>query len=329
MIQEEFPRSFSIDIPGKLSINTPFFFPAISTIKTNFSPGDYLDLIIRVAYPGFLISSYDIHKTKGKEKKFLIDLLSKCEKNQIITLLDNGNYEAYWYRKSNWLLDNLESVLNEISVDFCFSFDVFWGNSQNINQYIKKTLTSISKTAGMQKSGTTIPIIHSNPKLFPRIIHKIVDSINPEIIAIPERELGSSILERAQTIKRIREEINKTKMSIPLHLLGTGNPISILIYTLCGADIYDGLEWCTTVVNPKTGYLSHFTYLDLIDCKCRACRTKIVPYHIKAITHNLIFFINFLEKIKKAIQNENATHLLNEYIPKKNVPQIKKIIALK
>ena len=229
MIKEEFPRSFLIDVPRRLSINTPFFFPAISTIKTNFSPNDYLDLINNIGYPGFLISSYDIYKTESKDKKSLVNLLSKCEKNRIITLLDNGNYEAYWYKDSNWKLTHLKSVLNEISVDLCFSFDVFWKNSKNIDYYIEKTLSLILKTAGMQKTGFTIPIIHSIPKLFPQVLHKLVESINPEIVAIPERELGSGILERAHTIKRIRKELNKTKKSIPIHLLGTGNPISILI----------------------------------------------------------------------------------------------------
>jgi len=329
MIQQEFFRSFLIEIPEKESIQTPFFFPAISTIKTNFSPSDYLDLILQIGYPGFLISSYDIYKAKKKNRKNLVDLISKCRNNSTIILLDNGNYEAFWYRDNNWKLNNLESILNEMSVDMCFSFDVFWKNSKNFNQYIDKIVSSISKSAAIQKAGLTIPIIHSDPKVFPTVINKIIDIVNPEFIAVPERELGSSLIERAKTIRNIRNTLNKTGRPVALHLLGTGNPISILVYTLSGADSYDGLEWCQTVVDPETGLLYHFSQRDLFNCDCYGCRLKRFPYHIKTLIHNLLYYLDFLKEIKDSLQDDNAIQLLNKYLPKRNVNKIKKIIGSK
>jgi len=327
-INREHQRLFKIKINRKI-MNTPFFFPAISSIKTNFKIGEYLELVQKIGYPGFLVSSYDIYNTDEREKKKLLDIISESTQRETITLLDSGYYEAFWYHDEEWSFQNLESILDDISIDFCFSFDIFWNEKKSIEEYVKETITSIAKTAGTQKSGTTIPLLHSDTKSFPKVVRKVVEGINPEVIGIPERELGQSIFERATMVKKIRDELDKTNRQIPLHLLGTGNPISILIYTLCGADIYDGLEWCQTVVDPKTGYLFHFIQKDLIDCNCSACKIRDIAYHTQTIAHNLIFYKEFTETIRVSIIDDNIDHILNRYLDSRNSEKVKKIAGLK
>lgn len=210
-------------------------------------------------------------------------------------------------------------------MDFCFSYDVFWNNKQK--EYIKETITRIALTSSLQKSGTTVPIIHSTPDLVPKIIKQVIDQINPEVVSVPERELGHSIFERAKTVKSIRDELDKSDIPIPLHLLGTGNPISILIYSLCGADMYDGLEWCKNVVNPKTGHLLHFVQKDLIECGCEACKSD-VTYPFQTMAHNLNFYQKFISKLNKFFKDNNFNDLLEEYIDKSKISEIKKIAGL-
>jgi len=327
-IVEEFPRSFLIETSGK-SFKTPFFVPAVSSlVKTNLKILEYIDLLKKVGYPGFLISAYDIDRLQNKEEKVLLEDFSDFAEKRKLIFLDNGNYEAYWYSDQKWILKNLERVLEKISPDFCFSFDIFWDENKNVEKYIKETITSIAKTAGIQKTGETIALIHSNPKLFPKVARKIVDYINPEIIAIPERELGPSIFERSQTIKAVRDELNKTEKPIAIHVLGTGHPVSILIYTLCGADIYDAYTWYSECINPETGHFLHFSQRDLVDCHCEACKLEKVPYNFQTMTHNLMFYLDFLDKIREAIRNESIEKILAEYIRKKDVSIVKKIGGL-
>lgn len=324
-IIENFPRSFLIETSGK-SFKTPFFVPAISSLsKTNWTIFEHLDLLKKVRYPGFLISAYDIDRLQDKEEKVLLENLSKFIEKRTLIFLDNGNYEAYWYADNKWILKNLERVLEKFSPDFCFSFDVFWDETKNAEKYIKETITSIAKTAGMQKTGETIALIHSNPKLFPKVVRKIVDYINPEVIAIPERELGHGIFERSQTIKAVRDELNKTERPIAIHVLGTGHPISILIYTLCGADIYDAYTWYTGCINPETGHFFHFSQRELVECRCEACQLENIPYSFQTMTHNLIFYLDFLDKIREAMKNEKIDKILTEYLHKKDVARVKKI----
>lgn len=320
------PRIFSLDAYQK-TIKTPFFFPAVSTVKTNLTPLEYIELIKKVEFPGYLVSAYDLYNLEEKKREELIKKVSESTEKGTFTFLDSGNYESFWHNDKKWNIKKLESILSEISVDFCFSYDLFWNGK--LSEYVKESITLIAKTAGMQKSGMTVPIIHSTPDLLPKVIEKILDGINTEIIAVPERELGNSISERAKTVKSIRDELNKTDVPIPLHLLGTGNPISILVYSVCGADMYDGLEWCKNVVNPETGQLFHFIQKDLVECDCKACKAKDVPYPFQTMAHNLNFYEKFLTRVRESFKDNNFDEILEEFLGKEKSSDVKKIAGLK
>lgn len=316
-------RAFKIETSTK-SLETPFFFPSISSVKTNYEVYDYFQFLNQVSYPGFLISSYDVYMDKKKE--LLMKEISSITERSAFTLLDSGNYEAYWKNDKDWDIERLGEILEALEVDFCFSFDVFWDEETDINKYISETITISAITAGMQISGETIPIIHSYPQVFPRVVSKIIDGINPQIVSIPERELGTSLLERAKTLKNIRNAIDKMDRCIPIHLLGTGNPTSLLIYTLCGADLFDGLEWCKNVVNPSDAHLYHFIQKELVTCNCRACKVEGLPYHLQTMWHNLTFYENFTEEIRRCITEGKIEELMEKYLPKEFIPKIENII---
>jgi len=328
LIKRSHERSFGIEV-GRKIIDTPFFFPAISSVKTNFSMEEYLSLIQKIGYPSFLVSSYDMYHSDKDKKNEILKIVSEATARDFITLLDSGHYEAFWYCDNTWSFKMLEYILSKISIDFCFSYDIFWDEKKKKQEYLRETITSIAKTAGMQKSGATIPLLHSRSDYFPSFAQKIVEGINPEIIAVPERELGAGIFERAKTVREIRKALDDTNRQIPLHLLGTGNPISILIYSMCGADLYDGLEWCQTVVNPETGHLFHFTQKDLFDCGCKACKLKEITYPMQTMAHNLLFYEEFIETIRSSIQDGKEVQLLDKYLKPKNSKKIKEIAGLK
>lgn len=316
---------FTIETSGKI-LRTPFFFTSLSTIKNNDKVYNLFQILKKASYPGILISSYDIYHDDKRDK--LIKEVSKTTEESVFTFLDSGNYEAYWNNDKEWNITKLESILKYINVDFSFSFDVFWEENKDIDRHVEETISYSAITAGMQRTGTTIPIIHSNSKKFPIIVRKVVEGINPQIIGIPERELGDNLLERAMTLNRIRDEMNKIEKAIPIHLLGTGNPISLLIYAICGADLFDGLEWYKYAVYPRTGHIYHYSQRDLIDCDCVACNNIELPYPLQTLGHNLIFYENFTEEIRQAISNGKISEILNKYLPKKIVPQIKKIAGV-
>lgn len=325
-ITQTSPRTYKLERSYK-ELETPFFFPSISSIRTNRTVNEYFNILIKSSYPGFLISAYDIYHSDDRDS--LIKNVLGITNRGIFTLLDSGNYEAFWNKDTEWDIKKLESVLNDITVDLCFSFDVYRRDDKDIDAHVNETIENSLITTSMMSYGTVVPLIHSEPKDFGEIVRKVVESIYPEIIGITERDLGSSLLERAKTLKIIRDELSKIDVGIPIHLLGTGNPISLLVYTLCGADIFDGLEWCKCVANPATGHLHHFTHKELVDCNCEACNSKDDSYEFQTICHNLIFYRSFMGEIRQAIEDGHESEILSKYLPTKVVPKIKRIADLK
>ena len=68
-----------------------------------------------------------------------------------------------------------------------------------------------------------------------------------DILGLTEKELGNSIQERVRNIIRIRLALDQNGLEIPIHIFGCLDPLSIWLYYLCGADIFDGLTWLRLV----------------------------------------------------------------------------------
>ena len=63
------------------------------------------------------------------------------------------------------------------------------------------------------------------------------------VLGVTEKELGASLLARCQNLLQIRAAIRAAGLDTPIHILGCLDPTLIIIYFLCGADIFDGLAW--------------------------------------------------------------------------------------
>ena len=145
------------------------------------------------------------------------------------------------------------------------------------------------------------------------------------LIAVAERELGDGLFERAATVVSIRRRLNRLGYYCHLHLLGTGNPISIVVYAVCGADCFDGLEWCQTAVDYDTARLHHFVQWDLFSDQSKFHLGR-GPYQARVLIHNLGFYAQWLDRIRWGIRTKQWTGLLDEYLPKKAANRIKRLI---
>ncbi|MBD3561850.1 hypothetical protein H6S82_23825, partial [Planktothrix sp. FACHB-1355] len=63
------------------------------------------------------------------------------------------------------------------------------------------------------------------------------------ILGITEKELGETLLERCQNLLRIRAALQEQGLQTPIHIFGCLEPLTVISYFLCGADIFDGLSW--------------------------------------------------------------------------------------
>jgi hypothetical protein len=64
-----------------------------------------------------------------------------------------------------------------------------------------------------------------------------------DIIGVTEKGLASSPIERMLAIARLRRGLDEVDCTAPIHVFGSLDPLSICLYTLAGAEIFDGLTW--------------------------------------------------------------------------------------
>src|SRR5690606_21190387 len=62
-----------------------------------------------------------------------------------------------------------------------------------------------------------------------------------DIIGFTEKELGNSIIQRMKNIARVRRAMDDEGIGAPIHVYGSLDPITSVLYVLSGAEIFDGL----------------------------------------------------------------------------------------
>ena len=75
------------------------------------------------------------------------------------------------------------------------------------------------------------------------IIENIPNFKDFDILGFTEKELGDSMLNRLKFIINLRKKMDESDIFIPIHIFGSLDPITSVLYFLAGAEIFDGLTW--------------------------------------------------------------------------------------
>jgi queuine/archaeosine tRNA-ribosyltransferase len=319
------------------TLRLPTFAFSLSSHETQVTPREGATLLGQLGPDAVMISAYDVYRDRSLHSA--IKLLHDTES---VLLLDSGNYEAY--RKDNryspkgkpfgWRKQHFWYTAAEVSPDLAFCFDTITHKGRS-DQIAKRIITDFhaDDRALQKRSFPLCPIIHcpseSNEQISTfaaRIVSKVAAELDPIMLAIPERELGDGIRERVSTVRDIRNALNALGKYYPLHILGTGNPLSIVALAAAGADVFDGLEWCRTVAEYTTGRLFHFQHFD---CFNEACLNQVqdqrirliiqnpnTSYAMKTLSYNVDFFKDTTRTMQNMIHSGQAETLL------RNVPNI-------
>jgi queuine/archaeosine tRNA-ribosyltransferase len=253
-------------------------------------------------------------------------LLRRAARKRRIVLMDSGNYEAYWHHdERSWNGRKLLSVLRDSAFQLAFAFDEL-RPPRRVVTAVKTVESSVLRAQKVAGNGTVVPIVHGEKARLPSLVREVANRLAPILIAVPERELGDGLMERAATIAVIRAKLNELNQKYYcLHVLGTGNPLSILVYSICGADTFDGLEWCQTVADTDTARLYHFAHWDLFTRQCGLDLTAM-PYPTRVLIHNLWFYSQWLDRVRWAVRTGHGMALVEEYLPKDAAAQVRDIV---
>jgi len=269
----------------------------------------------------------------------MYEVIRKMQKRGVVVIMDSGNYEAYRKHdfktatnKKGWSREKFVSAVRRVPFDFAFCFD----NFKTRDDAKKLTVDVIHRTRldrDLDRTKLICPIVHAPTSAqgvrltdnLPEILYGVAKELRPHLIAVPERELGNGIVERAKAVHAIRTALNELSWYQPLHLLGTGNPWSIAVLSAAGADLFDGLEWCRTVANDENGVLYHFQHYDLFRYQARFAKSsatklsvdnKKVPYAARVALHNLEVLNNWMEKVQNHTRDGTAKTFLAQTLGK-------------
>ena len=64
-----------------------------------------------------------------------------------------------------------------------------------------------------------------------------------DVIGFTEKELGNSLIGRMHTIAKFRLAMDEIGVKAPIHIFGSLDPITSVLYFMAGAEIFDGLTW--------------------------------------------------------------------------------------
>jgi hypothetical protein len=309
-----------IDVPTPLIV--PSFssrgFPELNNIYTQTK--EYISDVS-------LISAYDIHYELQDVDIYASDIL----------FIDSGGYETqpikltatsddvYAYRDSTsvrpWSRELHQAVLDklqDLSQLVLISYDD-WKKHQS-------TLSQIQMAKSLFRN---YPKFASNFLCKPeKIESKVInaDSLLEQahyltsfsVLGITEKELGRSILERCRNLLKIRFHLQEQSIEIPIHILGCLDPVLIISYFLCGADIFDGLAWL------RYAFVDGFTLYQSTAALMQA------DWHYSESELNQLYSINNLQNINHlshAMSRFCDTKLIQEFSAwEKVMPQVLSLV---
>jgi hypothetical protein len=321
------------DFPRLAQTQFPLFVRSVSSHETLIRPGvaiKALEVFSPEAPEALLVSAYDL---AGDDAESLRRGTNRCYQTGAVVFIDSGNYEAYRRRDASWSRERYAAAFGGLRYDFAFAFDKPEprGRAKAISSAI---IDGVRRDAEQLASERIIPIVHApreargdyRTSLIADIAQRVCAELKPAFIAVPERELGHGIVARATAVARLRRAVEEARPRQLIHLLGTGNPISLAVLAAAGADSFDGLEWCRIVADHSTGYLHHPQHYDFFAYQDQVATLRVVhkqleenelSYIGKLALHNLDYFHGWIIRVRKALESPaDMKHFLESSLPK-------------
>lgn len=224
---------------GKTGIETPLLVPAFSS--TAFPNAADVRLAIEAMKPQLaissLISAFDVdHQYVGREVA-VSDLVIVDSGNYEMRVLEGLGCSANWTReKHETTIDSLVPLTQVAIVNYdeagplegqvSSASSFFDRHPQYATDFLFKPLSS-------NESYVDVLRVEKDSELLRKF----------DIIGVTEKELGSSLVQRCRNLARLRQCLGSISSDIPIHVFGCFEPATVVLMSICGGDIFDGLTW--------------------------------------------------------------------------------------
>jgi hypothetical protein len=297
--------------PLGIIVDTPLLVPSFSSKGFTFKKddvseiADVLTLSQEFLTGSLLISAYDIYHNHIPFSENVL--------GTELTILDSGGYETsdiydlsatskYSFPIKDWTHDKYEEVISrwpQHKAGIIVSYD-HGAERHELDVQIKQAKKLFSKNKHFLSDFLIKP--ETNDQRYIKIEH-VIDKIKKfkdfSIIGVTEKELGNSILDRMLHIAKIRTALDDERNSAPLHIFGSLDPISSLLYFFAGAEIFDGLTWLKySYFNGSAIYQSNYGVLNAelgINLRDSQVRSKSIVNNIYTLEKMTYLMNNFIE----------------------------------
>jgi hypothetical protein len=241
-----FARRSKILAGAQTVAETPLLLPSFSS-KGFPQARQIMNLMAEFITSPILISSYDVYYRLIPKKITFPQLL----------FLDSGGYEARvehdlsemygkLHKSKPWNQQFHESVLtNWVSKwpTIAVSFDSpakFMG----LSNQMAGAAESQKKHPNLLWEFLVKPETSKSPFVpFEKLINRVEHLRRFAVVGITEKELDDSLFGAMTKIARLRTQMNAAAVNIPIHIFGSLDPLTTVLYFLAGAEIFDGLTW--------------------------------------------------------------------------------------
>lgn len=260
-------RSSELIHPSGIKLQTPLLVPSFSSKGFRFNKDDesevskIFDFAREHLTQSLLISAYDAYYKYIPSDEFPTD----------IVFIDSGGYET-----SNE--HDLSEVFRYIGPIKEWNSELHSDYLSGWQSYISAVIISFDhgqiRNSLEEQIGNAIELFNSHKDQLNDIlikpetkeqqyipVKKIIDNIKLlngfDIIGFTEKELGGSLLLRMQNITELRLALDEAKIESPIHIFGSLDPITSILYFLSGAEIFDGLTWLKYAYNSGMAIYKH------------------------------------------------------------------------
>lgn len=227
----------------KVQVNTPLLVPSFSTRGFPLIGDIYATMKSRL-FGVCLVSALDLSRSNVPQS--VTDDVN-------LVFLDSGQYEA-----RNWSTTNEESRSGDEAIDW--KREEYRAIARGIGEVNNVVLVNYDLNNGLMQQ------IDEAKEDFSSAPHAACDFLaKPEsparllniarlakyakglsefdIVGLTAREAGESLVERCRTLVMLRNALSDVGLDSPIHVFGAISPLEVMTYFLCGADVFDGLNW--------------------------------------------------------------------------------------
>lgn len=279
-------RSRSVRL-ARLSVHTPLLIPSVSSRGFPLDKNGVAESSLLLQYgeqalgESLLVSAYDLHHQTLDGSSRLLDGsggFGTVFDRPLLLVVDSGGYEtgSSWEgghidreespsdpRRAGYAEPEFLGVVDRLTHDrptLVVSYD---GPDVAGRSYAEQIRTAQRFFAARPHFASDLLL--KPPKTTfhqPRALAAAApDLVGFDVVGFTEKELGDTLLQRLETLARLRSVLDEAGVTAPVHLFGALDPLFSPMYFAAGAELFDGLSWLRyaycdgLAIHPEAGAL--------------------------------------------------------------------------